>query len=306
MTPDISAVIVSYNTRDLLREALSSIVESAPDARLVVVDNGSVDGSPAMVREAFPGARLIEPGRNLGFAAASNLGLRHATERFALLLNPDARLRACALQRLVAALEARPDAAVAGPRLEFPNGRLQSCGFAFPTLGAELRESRSIRRLWPAPAPQRIEPGDVADVDWVDGACMLVRRDAIASVGMFDEQYFLYGEEVDWQYRMRQRGWRVLAVPDAVVVHHLAQSSGVAHPATLRRLVDSRLRFFRTHHGLPTAVLVSVVLTLGFVKQMLDAFAIRSDGGAEAPRVKLSAVAGWWRSVFGPAGRDAR
>jgi N-acetylglucosaminyl-diphospho-decaprenol L-rhamnosyltransferase len=297
---EVTVIVVSYNTRELLRRALMSVRASGVPCETIVVDNASHDGSVAMVGSEFPEARVIETGSNVGFAAANNRALPDARGRYVLLLNPDAELCPGTLLRLIAELDAHPRAAAAGPTLLFPDGRFQSCGQLFPTVRSELQQSRRIQRWFPKEgALSRIAgPQATRWTDWVDGACLLVRRDAIAAVGLLDERYFLYGEEVDWQYRMHRAGMGVLVVQDATAIHHQGQSGTPGSVTTLQCLVETRLRFFQTHRGMAIAMGVSLIMAAGFLKQILDGSA-RQTGvqGRSDSRVKLRAIGDWWATL---------
>lgn len=229
----LTVVIVSHNTRDLLRECLRSLAAAGDRAplRIMVVDNASHDGSPEMVRGEFPAVELVGNSENVGYSRAVNQALRVAGGPFGLVLNPDIRVRPGSLDRLVTFMEEHPRAGVAGGKLFNPDGSLQhSCRtfYTFRTLlyrrtvlGKLFPRSRVIRDHlmadWDHAAPR--------EVDWVLGACMMVRREAIQDVGLMDERFFLYFEDVDWCYRMNRRGWQVWYVPDAVMVHHHRRES---------------------------------------------------------------------------------
>jgi hypothetical protein len=302
MTTDVSVIIVSYNTRDLLRECLAS-VDRSERVRLdvLVVDNGSSDGSAAMVAAEFPSVQLIQHAENRGFAAANNVAIRRSRAPSVLLLNPDAAVRPDSIARLAAVLEAHPRAAAAGPLILNPDGTVQSCGYRFPGLVHELRQSRRVNRalsLVLGPLPVDLLPRTCTEVDWCDGACLMVRRAALDEVGLLDEQYFLYTEELDWCCNARRRGWTILAAPDISVVHHRGQSSaGVRHEATAL-LVETRLRYYRKNHGLPTALAAAGLLGAGFLKQR------RSD--PEGSRAKLEGISRWRRSLFAPRAQASR
>jgi N-acetylglucosaminyl-diphospho-decaprenol L-rhamnosyltransferase len=293
MATDVSVVVVSYNTCALLRACLQSVYASTLRPREVfVVDNGSTDGSPAMVAAEFPHVLLTPLDRNLGFSAANNVALRRCRSAQVLLLNPDATLAPEALARLHDALEAWPDAAAVGPRILNPDGTPQSCGYVFPTLLAEIRQSKRVDRLLallagPARATSGEAPAETAEVDWCDGACMLLRREALETVGLLDEQYFLYTEELDWCFAARRAGWRVAVVPDAVVWHHRGQSSTNTGTGALSTalLVETRLRYYRKNHSFSTALAAAFVLAAGFAKQW------RSD--PHGARAKLQGVRRW-------------
>ena len=253
--PRVSAVVVSWNARDELRACLASLeAESASlPLEVLVVDNASDDGSPALVRDAFPSVRLIEPGRNLGFAAGCNRGLAEARAPFALLLNPDAELRPGALGELLRALEARPDAAVVGPRTLNADGTPQlSWGPELSPL-SEWRQRRRVRGLR-ARRPSVLAAVEAesrlpAEPDWVSGACLLARAEALDAVGRFDEGYFLYEEDVDLCRRLRAAGWKVLYRPDACVVHRLGRSATRAPHRVRLDYHRSHLRYYRLQRG---------------------------------------------------------
>ena len=302
MATDVSVVVVSYNTRDLLRQCLQSVFASAHrPAEVFVVDNASADGSQAMVAAEFPEVTLVALDRNLGFGGANNVALRRCRGPYVLLLNPDAVLDPDALSALVEVLDARPAAGVVGPRILNPDGSLQSSGYHFPTLLTELRTSKRVNTVITAlagPSAPPPHPADVADVDWCDGACMLVRRAAIEQVGGFDEQYFLYAEELDWCFNARKAGWRIAIEPRAVVWHHRGQSSVATNGVSLSisLLVETKLRYYRKNHSMLTAMAVATVMGAGFVKTR------RRDPAA---RAKLEGIARWWRSRSQPSASRA-
>jgi GT2 family glycosyltransferase len=291
----ISAVVVSYNTRALLRDCLRSIYHSTVVPNEVfVVDNASSDGSVEMVRAEFPGVTVIALERNLGFAGANNIALRQFSGSRVLLLNPDAVLAPDALGTLSAALTRWSHAAAVGPYVKNPDGSTQSCGYRFPTLLGEIRQSRRIDRAlgWVA-GPNVPQPPATAEgeVDWADGCCLLIRREALAAVGLLDEQYFLYTEELDWCFNARKAGWQIVAVPTATVKHHRGQSSASTGTGSLTTalMVETRLRYYRKNYTLSTALAAAVVLGMGFLKQW------RSD--PRGSRAKLAGIGRWVRAA---------
>jgi len=293
MATDVAVVVVSYNTCALLRECLQSVAASTVAPREVyVVDNASTDGSAEMVGAEFPDVALIALGRNLGFAGANNVALHRCRGSHVLLLNPDATLAPDTLARLRATLDAWPGAAAAGPRILNPDGTLQSCGYPFPTLLSEIRQSKRVNRLLslvagPSREPVGVAPDAASEVDWCDGACMLLRREALDAVGLLDEQYFLYSEELDWCFNARRAGWNIVVDPRAVVRHHRGQSSASTGTASLSTalLVETRLRYYRKNHSAFTAVAAALILAAGYLKQW------RTDPGAA--RAKFQGVSRW-------------
>jgi N-acetylglucosaminyl-diphospho-decaprenol L-rhamnosyltransferase len=253
---DVSIVVVSYNTAALLRQCLDSIrANSGPRREVFVVDNASTDESAALVGAEFPEIRLIANTSNVGFTRANNQALRLARGRHLLLLNPDAELRPGALAALVAYLDANLDVGVVGPRLYYPDGKIQSSRRRFPTLATGFVESTILQRWFPRLALlcrfycDDLPTDRVCDVDWVVGACMLVRGDVAARVGLLDERFFMYSEELDWCRRIRTAGWRVAYTPDAEVVHHESRS---AEQNLSRRDIlfnESKVKYFAKHFG---------------------------------------------------------
>jgi N-acetylglucosaminyl-diphospho-decaprenol L-rhamnosyltransferase len=225
----LTVVIVSYNTRELLRMCLASVVRAGP-TEIIVVDNASADDSVRMVQTDFPQVRLIASEQNLGFVRANNLALRESLGDHLLLLNPDAELQDGAVAILQGFLDSWPQAGAVGPRLLYGDGALQHAAFAFPTL---LQTYFDFFR-WPARLlqstlngryPVIAYSGQPFRVDFVLGACLMIRRDAMEKVGLLDERYFMYCEEMDWCKRLGQAGWEVWCEPGATVVHREAQSS---------------------------------------------------------------------------------
>ena len=239
--------MVAYDALPWIERSLESVRRH----ETIVVDNGSSDGTVAFVRERFPDVRLIEQ-ENLGMGAGNNAGMRVASGAYFLLLNSDAWVLGDAIDRLVAFAEAHPEAAVVGPRLRNPDGTLQRSARGFPTLWRLATEYLFLRKLAPRSTLLNAFYGggfahdEPREVDWLYGACLLVRRDAADAVGLFDEEFFMFSEETDWCYRFRAAGWTVWFCPDAEVVH----VGGASHGGRLfRENLRSQLRFFAKHHG---------------------------------------------------------
>jgi N-acetylglucosaminyl-diphospho-decaprenol L-rhamnosyltransferase len=259
---DLSIVIVSYNTRDLLDACLASVFQSwrGEGLEVIVVDNASTDDSLALLRLRYPAVILFEEATNAGFARACNDGLRASHGRYVMLLNSDTLALDDALPRVVSFLDANPIYAACGPRLVNRDGSVQSSGYLFTTLADILWESLGLTRSFPnSPLFNRRGLGgadlsDTREVDWVSGACLAVRREVMDDVGLLDDGFFMYDEDVDWCYRMKEAGLRVVFYPKAAIMHYgrasIVQTGGDVAP----RVVASRVRYFRKHHG-PGAVL---------------------------------------------------
>ncbi|MFQ5435904.1 MAG: glycosyltransferase family 2 protein [Anaerolineae bacterium] len=272
---DLSIVIVSWNVRELLRNCLQSVMagRGESDVEVIVVDGGSADGSPQMVADEFPWVQLIARPDNVGFPKGNNLGIAKANGRYILLLNPDTEIIADALPVMVAFLQSNPDVGGLGPMLLNPDGSVQSSRRRFPTLATGLLESTWLAGLAPGVLrryyAQNLPDEETADVDWVMGACLLVRQEAAAQIGGMDEAYFMYSEELDWCRRIKDAGWRIVYHPAAKVVHHVGKSSEQAVTARHINFNRAKLRYFRKYHGRLAATLIRIVLLGNFAGQLL-------------------------------------
>jgi N-acetylglucosaminyl-diphospho-decaprenol L-rhamnosyltransferase len=244
---DASVVVVTYDALPWIERCL----ESVTGVPTVVVDNGSRDGTVEHVRERFPDVRVVES-ENRGLGAGWNVGIAETESRYVLVLNADAWLVGDALSRLVAFADTSPRAAVVGPRLMNVDGTLQRSVRGFPTLWRLATEYFFLRKLAPNTRALNafyaggFDHDRVCEVEFVMGACMLVRRAAIEQVGGLDEDFFLFSEETDWCYRFHQAGWQVLFFPGAECVH----VRGAGHGGRLfRENVLGHLRFLRKHRG---------------------------------------------------------
>ncbi|MDI6449688.1 glycosyltransferase family 2 protein [Anaerobaca lacustris] len=308
-TLDSSIVIVSWNTRDILRDCLRSIDENAGSVRreIIVVDNASADGSVAMVRQEFPHVRLMENAENRGFAAANNQGIAVARGRYVLLLNSDTIVLDGAIAGTVAFADAHRDAAVVGCRVLNADRTLQPTCFMFPSVLNMLLSSTYLYKLWPQSrllGRERMtwwRRDDVREVDVVTGCFMLVRSEAIGQVGVMDERFFMYGEETDWCYRFKRAGWKVLFTPAAEIIHLGGQSSRRVPVEMTVQLRLSILRFIRKHHGRAYHKLACLLVVVFFVVRLpvwLAVYAV-SRGRRERAGAKLRAyLAGTRRVVF--------
>jgi hypothetical protein len=251
---DLAIVIVSYNARPDLEACLTSLAEHPPTTphEIVVVDNASSDDSLAAARAGWPQITVIDAGANLGFARATNLAIRATRSELVLLLNSDTLPPPGAIDQLVGLLRSRSEVAVVGPRLVDTQGRLEvSFGPMLSPL-AELWQKCLVRghaRQWPLIAPLVEHRAHVERrVDWVSGACLLVRRTEAEAAGLLDERYFLYGEDVDFCAAVRDHGGQVLFTPAVEVVHHRGRSGQSAPASTAAAYRRSQLAFYRKHH----------------------------------------------------------
>lgn len=285
----LSVVVVSHNSEPFLARCLDGVTGRKWD--VVVVDNESEDGGIALVRERYPEVRVIELDGNLGYGAGNNVGLAATESEYVLLLNPDAWPLEDAVDRLVAAADAAPWAAVVGPRLLTPDGAVSASVRGFPTLWRLATEFLFLRWLAPrSPALNSfygagIDQTKNASVDWIVGAALLVRRSALDEVNGFDADYFMYDDEVDLCYRLRQLGWEVLFTPYAEFVHVGGGSSRPRRSELHREQLRSHIRFLDKHRGRKAA---SRARTMLLCAMTLRSLLLRGE------RRRISAVAARW------------
>lgn len=250
----VSVLIVNWNGGDLLIECLRSLqVDRSADMQLetVLVDNASTDGSAERAQQACPWVRLRRNAHNCGFAAGNNAGLADCQGEFLLLLNPDALLHAGALPRMVAHLQAHPQVGMVGPRLLNADGSLQVSAHPRPTLGREAWRLFHLDRLLPLSCYGRRfwQQTEAQEVEVLMGACLLLPRSVVQAIGLFDERFFMYSEEVDLCTRLQAAGWRIDYLPTAQATHYGGQSTRLVAEAMFLELYRSKVLYFRKHGG---------------------------------------------------------
>lgn len=255
---DLSVVIVNTNTRDFLLTCLRSLIPELRglQAEVFVVDNASNDGSLAAVREAFPTVVTIANEANLGFARANNVAFRRATGDDVMILNPDAEVRPGTIATLRRALHSLPQAVGVGPKVIRPDGRLDlACRRTFPSPAVAFNRLTGLSKLFPGSRRLArynltyIDADAPGEMDCGTGAAMMFTRDALAAVGYFDERFFMYGDDLDLCYRLKQRGGKIYYVPEAVVVHFKGATSRQRPRAMLREFHRSMWLFYRKHYA---------------------------------------------------------
>ncbi|MBI3784256.1 MAG: glycosyltransferase family 2 protein [Deltaproteobacteria bacterium] len=297
--PGTAIIVVSWNTAQLLASCLASIEQHTRglDVETIVVDNGSSDDSAAMVRDRFPWVRLIQNPENAGFGRANNQAAVTTRARYLLLLNSDAVLLPQTLDLMLTLAESQPRAAVVGGQVLNPDRTLQASYISFPSFWQQLLVLSGagrflVRRAYPSyGAAIRRGP---QPVDWVCGACMLVRSDAFAAVGGFDPAYFLYGEEIDLCYRLHRAGWQIWYHPRAVSIHYGAGSqTTVAKSKREAMLCQGVVRFFRKHYGpRRAALLIAEILAVTGLKSIVHRL-LRLASRARFGRVVVSLPELW-------------
>ncbi len=251
----LSVVIVSWNTRELLDGCLHSVVHNTKIDRIsteiIVVDNASADGTVENLGAKYPTVNFVPLQSNIGFASAMNVGIRQASGRYVLLLNPDTEVRPGSLPVLIKTLDTMPHVGMVSGLLLNPDGSLQSSGYRFPGLIQSFLDFFPLHpRLVNTALNGRVLPGDRTapyEVDYPLGACMLVRREVICRVGPLDERYFMYSEEIDWCQRIRAAGWSILIAPEARIVHYGGQSTGQMPEEMFLQLHRSRAWYFQRY-----------------------------------------------------------
>jgi GT2 family glycosyltransferase len=287
----VSVVIVHYETPELLVGCLESLAASVGvSIETFVVDNASTTFEPDAVSRALPAARIIVNDRNLGFSRASNVGLRLAKGRYRLLLNPDTVVAPDSLAVMTAYMDAHPNVGCATCRLELEDGSLDlACRRLFPTPVRSLYRITLLSRLFPRSRRfgqynlTYLDEHETTEIDSPCGAFMLVRREVAEQVGLLDEAYFMYGEDVDWSFRIKAAGWRIMYVPVTTVQHRKRASSRRFRQQTIRYFHDGMRRFYRAHYANGQPRLVSLVI--------LFAIAAR-----ERVELTLDRLAAWRRS----------
>ena len=265
---DLSIIIVNWNTRELLAGCLEAVQGDLPSIAHIstetfVVDNASTDGSAAMVRGRFPWVTLLENSANTGFAGGNNLAFRECNGRYILLLNPDTEIRPGGLAALLEFMESNPEAGAAGARLLNSDGSLQQSCYRAPTPGRELWLLFHLDKLFPGYVTYSMAKWDTDQprrVDVLKGACILLRREVIDQEHLFDEEYFMYSEEVDLCHRTHTAGWSLHWVPQAQVVHHEGQSTRQAAASMFLHLYRAKLLYFRKNGGQGAARSYKLVL----------------------------------------------
>ena len=301
MRPELTIAIVLYNSAGALPDCVRSIRDELASgfAEVIAVDNASPDESVAVLRAEFPAAQVVEMDGNRGFAAGVNAALARARGRYWLLLNPDVRAPAGGLRGLVAWMDAHPGLGVASPEIVDVDGRWEEPGRALPSVARVLLRLSRLHRLLPADVRRRIfrgsywTSGDQLNAGWVPGTAMVVRPAAVSTVGLMREELFMYGEDVEWCWRMRRAGWRVGVCSSTTFVHGTSSSARrtFSEDEVQRRIAEGLDGACRLMYGPRHARVLAMVTALAYA---LDALA---PGTSPAQRDRARAAARVWRRL---------
>lgn len=285
---DLSVLLVTRNNKRYLEPCLDSLYSARlqRDFEVIVVDNGSTDGSQALLRDKFPDVQLIQNRGNAGLSRASNQGINASQGRYVLLLNDDTVVNGPSLEKMVEFLDRHPDAAAVGGRLLNPDGSLQAGYRRFPTLPEEFLIATRIGELLFNGYPLHAGNGHARRVDWLGSACLLLRRQALYEVGLLDEEYFIYGDETDLQFRLHRAGWRAYYLPSAHTIHYGGRS--MDRWRRRKMVYRGKMLFYRKNYGrLSTALLRLMLAGLSAAKILAWCVALPIPARQERVRREL-------------------
>jgi GT2 family glycosyltransferase len=271
---DLSIVILNWNVCELLDRCLASVRSDHYAVEVIVVDNASHDDSVNMVRTKYPGVRMIANAENRGFTGGNNQGLAAAQGRYAMVLNPDTEMIGAAIDQMVAYLDEHAEVGALGPMLLNPDRSIQSSRRRFPTMATAFFESTWMQGIAPKRVLTHYYMDDVSaatthEVDWLNGACTLFRREMLDQVGLYDaENFFMYSEELDLCRRVKEAGWKIVYLPEAQVVHYVGKSSEQVVAARHIYFQTSKVHYFRKWHGAFKANALRMFLLGSYLWQM--------------------------------------
>lgn len=278
---DLSILIVNYNTRELTLDALRSVYRSQTKYtfEVILIDNHSTDGSVEAIKEEFPQVKIIENQENVGFAKANNQGIRRAAGRYILLLNSDTIIQPDTLEIMLRFMDQHPNIGASGCKVVLPDGSLdKACRRGFPTPSASFYYAFGLAKLFPhVPKFNQyqlsyLDPDDDYPVDCLVGAFMLVRREVIDHVGMLDEDFFMYGEDVDWCYRIKKAGWEIYYYPKTSIIHYKGAGKKRKSRKVVYEFHRAMILFHRKHYQKSYSWLVNGLVYAGVGLKFLLAF----------------------------------
>ncbi len=283
---DLSIIIVNYNTKDLLKASLNSIKQNTHniDYEIIVIDNHSKDNSVTMIEEQFPDVKLVKNSYNAGYSKANNQGIQIAKGKYILLLNSDTEVKESALNKAVQFMEERTDVGICGFKLLNEDGSIQLSCRSFPTFSTALFNRYSIiTRLFPNNKYSKEyllldwDHNEIREVDWVSGACMLIRRNVIEEIGILEEKFFMYSEDVDLCYRAKERGWKIVYYPFSEVMHYIGKSSENRQLLSIFERHKSMYIYYKKHYSreilFMDLITFSAILVRGLFQAIFSKFA---------------------------------
>lgn len=279
MNVKVSIIIVSFNTKELLRNCILSIHKTTKSIgyEVIVVDNASTDGSPEMIETDFRDITIIKNTENLGFAKANNQAMRIAKGEYFLLLNSDTIVKEGAIEALVNFMEKQEKAAAVGPKVLNVDGTLQSKGFYFPSLSESLILLFRVYKFFPKKIRSYLFPkifrdeNTISKVDWVIGCCILIQKDIVYKIGLLDEALFFYGEEVEWCYRAKKTGYSIYYFPKAEIIHYGGASK---IDSSVQRLINNQKALYEKCFGKSRGILITVMQILTFIISLMKAYMV--------------------------------
>jgi N-acetylglucosaminyl-diphospho-decaprenol L-rhamnosyltransferase len=286
--PDFSVVLVCWNNKSYLKPCLDSLYEGNlhHQYEVVVVDNGSTDGSQEMLRDDFPQVKIIQNDRNVGLGKASNQGIEATVGWYVLLLNNDTLVNGASLDAMVEFMDSHLEVGAVGGRLLNPDGSFQAANSKFPSLSEELLIATRIGSLFWPNFPDRSYPRDITLVEWMGSACLLLRREALSKIGLLDETYFIYGDEADLQYRLKKAGWKVYYLPNVTTIHYGGRS--MDRWKRRKMVYRGKMLFFRKNYGeLRTGLLRMMLAALSLGKMLVWGAAYFIPGKRDLSRKEL-------------------
>lgn len=275
---DLSIVIVNYNTKDLLKQTIESVINNTKgiEYEIWVVDNSSKDGSVEMVQEEFKSVKLIASKENLGFPKGNNVAIKKANGRYILLLNSDTKVIGDTLQNCVAYMDKHKDIGALGCKVELSDGTLDhACKRGFPTPEAslyyflKLNKFMKNKRKYGAYTASYLGENEVGEVDALTGAFMMIPRTVIDEVGMLDEEFFMYGEDIDWCYRIKEAGYKIVYYPKEKIIHYKGCSSKKKKAKTTYEFHRAMILFYRKHYNDKYNIFVKMLVYLGVALRMI-------------------------------------
>lgn len=275
---DLSIVIVNYNTKDLLKQTIESVINNTKgiEYEIWVVDNSSKDGSVEMVQEEFKDVKLIASKENLGFPKGNNVAIKKATGRYILLLNSDTKVIGDNLQHCVSYMDQHEEIGALGCKVELPDGTLDhACKRGFPTPEAslyyflKLNKIMKNKRKYGAYTASYLGEDEIGEVDALMGAFMMIPRTVIDKIGMLDEEFFMYGEDIDWCYRIKEAGYKIMYYPKEKIIHYKGSSSKKKKAKTTYEFHRAMILFYRKHYNDKYNIFVKILVYIGVALRMI-------------------------------------